>query len=477
MSRKNPLYRERWLCSLVFLWILGGVKPAAALTVSMHSYVKLVLAQSMEYKKIQAGKTAGLEPLFQAKAVLDWNLSSSWDFLQPVEAVKSIEPVSLFSSRLEKSFLTGTHINLQYSYLAGEFSTAKKLTDEKKHPFHLGIEQDLMRNIFGYEDRTAMAKAQAQVELNHIKLMEETEDLIIQSIDRFWQAYISQLKLKLKRSTKKDYQDLMKITRSKKHYSYTRPGEWNQILAELEKAKQDLILQKMDYEDQIKKLADLLNSPSRHSSITLTRPSSLPSAPPVLSTTTAKTSRAVQLLQKKFFIQQENLKTRKSQTWPALKLYAGYGFEGPSALKSFGPGIDKNYSYGLKFQYFIPSSGVRLKRTTIQEQAVEASRLDLEISKKDFHRLMNFTQKNLQALYQAVNMSKKIYKLRGKSYKQIRRAYLQGRLNVFELIAAKTSSQSSEVEHIMLLSQYYNALAVAYALRDELLDQYLLKNN
>ena len=474
---------------MAFLLWLPKLSAGTIPIFSMHSFVEAVLANSLEHKKIQASETAELMPLLEAKVLLDWQFSTDFSksYEEPFDLSLSEQNTSQFSSHLQKPFLTGTQLKLEYLYTGiDKFShpsavTATSFPDTATANLHLKIEQDLVQNIFGIEDRANMALARHQVDLAQTQLMEERENLIIQAINQFWQTYISQLSLKLKQLTKKDYESLVKITRSKKNYSYTRPGELNQILAELETARREALLQKTEHEDNLQQLFNLLNQ-TKYKTIQLKTPSSLPARPPVLSKKLKQTPRTVQLLQKRFAIQQEQSKIFKSKTWPTVKLFASYGLGGQAvnrndAFKNLLDQKNQQYSYGVKLHYLIPSSRIHSKRTAIREQALEASRLELEMTKKDFNRLMQFTENDLKSLYQAVKSSEKIYKLRNLSYKQIRKAYLQGRLDVFQLIQAKNNAQSSEIEHITLLSKYHQSLAYAYALRDELLNKYKTNTN
>lgn len=483
------LYKNFLLLLMAFLLWLPKLSAGAGPTFSMNSFVEAVLANSLEHKKIQASETAELMPLLEAKVLLDWQFSTDFSktYAEPFDFNVSEQNTSQFSSSLQKAFLTGTQLKLEYLYSgidkysnAGAVATAP-FPDIATANLNLRIEQDLVQNIFGTEDRAKMAIARHQVELAQTRLMEERESLIIQAINQFWQTYISQLSLKLKRDTQKDYKSLVKVTRSKKNYSYTRPGELNQILAELETASREALLQKTEYEDKLQQLLNLLNQ-KQYQTVRLQAPLVLPSRPPSLSKELKQTSRTVQLLQKRFFIQEEQSKIFKSKTWPKVKLFASYGLGGQAvnrddAFRNLLDQEHQQYAYGIKLQYLIPSSSIHRKRTAIREQALEASRLELEITKKDFNRLMQFTENDLKSLYQAVKSSEKIYKLRNLSYKQIRKAYLQGRLDVFQLIQAKKNAQGSEIEHVTLLSRYHQALAYAYALRDELLNKYTVTTN
>ena len=460
---------------------------AHCLTLSQESVVQTVLKHSLEYQKIQVSEKSHLQNLVEAEAFLDWRLFLQGNFNSREQNTLNFFENPLLKdqtvlSGVEKKFLTGTQFKIQYSHLQIEKSfnlEFKKISSSPSTTFRqqlvLEVEQDLLRNIFGYADRMKLNIAFTQAEKQKIKILEETEDLILQAIQQFWLTYISHLSLQLKISKKKDYTDLTRITREKHKYGYIRPGELSQIQAELERTKQELILQKTDYENQLKKLLNLLNSKTIDTVKFITN-NKLPS-PPVFNKNVSQTPRKVLLMEKNLFIQEQQLKIQKSNTWPTLKLFGSYGIGGydtdfSSAFEGLTERVNKNHAVGIKLSYNLPSTSTRRKRIAFSEQAVETSHLEMEITKKEFERLTDSTQKTLQSLYEAFKSSEKIHKLRTQSYKEIRKAFLQGRLNVFELISAKEFSLISEMQKANFKAQYYQALAYVQAVRDKLITLY-----
>ena len=310
--------------------------------------------------------------------------------------------------------------------------------------------------------KTAVAK----VEQKRIKLIEEKEDLILKATRQFWLAYISYLSFKLKLEKKKDYTDLVRITKRKKDYGYLKPGELSQIQAEWEQAKQELTLERWKYKDQTAKLFNLLNIPKPKNINFIINKN--PPAPPKLESSLPQTHRTVLLMKKNLLIKEQQLKLQKSRAYPTLKFFGSYGIGGydkdfSSSFEGLKNRNNRNHSFGVKFSYPLPSTKIRGNRISLSKQAVETSRLQLEITKKDFEILTNSTQKQLYALYTALKIAGKIHRLRTTAYKEIRKAFLQGRLSVFELISAKEFALLSEMEKGSLTAQYYQALIGAKA--------------
>ena len=457
------------------------------MNLSQDLVIQKILKDSLEYQKIQAHKKTIGKETAAAEAFLDWRFFLRADLSSQEQNTLSffenpLQERQRFLSGLEKRFSTGTRIKLQYSlfHFEREFSPEFKRISSApaatvQHKLGLEIEQDLLRNIFGHEDRLKLNIASYQAETQRIKLLEETEDLILRAIQQFWKTYISYLSLQLEISKEKDYRSLTQITKEKGKYGYLKPGELNQIRAEWEQAKQEVILQKLDYEDQLKKLFDLLNDqPIKN--IKFTIKNKIPSVP-IFGKNLSQTPRKVSLMQKHLLIQKQQLKLHQSTTWPALKFFGSYNIGGynedlSSSFSGLTEGENRDYSIGIKLSYPLPSTGTRRKRIAFSEQAVEASQLEVKITKKEFERLIFSTQANLYTLHKALKSAERVHRFRARSYKEIRKAFLQGRLGVFELISAKEFSLLSEIKKAQFTARYWQALAYAQAVRDELISAY-----
>jgi len=452
------------------------------LNLSQKSVIQKILDKSLEYKKIQASSNIPLQNLATQEAFLDWQLFSNLQFSSETQnTINFFENPSLknttFSTGVSKKFITGSLLLLQYSMVSLEREFTPEFKQISSSPansvnqqLELQIEQDLIRNIFGYEDKIKLNIASLKVNNHNLKLLEQTEDLILQAIQFFWTTYTHYTSLQLKQSKKQDYQELLKITKNKNKYGYTKPGELSQIQAEWERAKQEFILQKTEYEEHLSKLLRLLNYPIDSKVEFIIDKNILPPSLKKI----AKTPRTVSLAKKNLLIQKQQLKLEKSSAWPYLKLFGSYGIGGyntnfSSALDGLTNRENKNQTFGFKLTYPLPNTKVRKNKTAWKEQEVKAHELDLDITKKEFDRMIKYTEKKLQSLYDALQSAKKIQKLRDKSYKEIRKAYRQGRLSVFELISAKEFSLQSNLLKTQLKAEYHRSLSYAKAIRDQLI--------
>ena len=469
---------------------------------SFDSVIRKVINQSLEYKKIKASKMAQLSYIVQAEAPFDWQLFSTIRFHSREQNTLYIfENPSQESwdwlMGVEKKLSTGTQLKIKSSYLY----TDKTFSQEHKRLFtqnpssdqsrfirtpdttarnalSLEIEQDLLRNIFGYEDRYRLQIARENLNRSQIQLKEKVEDLIIRATKQFWNTYLSEFSLNLKKSEKQDYQELTRLARKKHIYGYLRPGELNQIQAELERTKQEVVLQELHYNDQLTRIVTLLEMGLQDlNKLKLQIDKDIP-PPPSFNKVLNKTPRRVELAQKNLLILEKELQIQKSQLLPTLKLFGSYGIDGydtgpSSAWENLKTGKNHNYYLGVKFRYSIPNTKIRRDRIFVSEQAVEAGRWELKIAQKEFDRSLLIAKKHLHTLYQVIKNSKKIRRLRTRSYNEIRKAYSQGQLSIFDLISARKSALQSEMKTISLMAQYYELLAYNHALTDTLIGLYM----
>ena len=444
-----------------------------------------VLNHSLRYQKVQAEEQASPKQQVEVMAFLDWQFFAQTHFNSQTQTPlqffeTSLEDKNQTITGIEKQFLTGTRFKGQYffTHLEKDFTPEfKKISSAPSSTFKQGIkleiEQDLWRNIFGYEDKIKIQIATAKTKALKIKLLEAKEDLILQALNQFWIAYISQVDLKLTKTKAQDYKTLFYLTKKKQALGYIKPGELTQIQAEWERAKQQMRWQKTDYENKTAKLLELIN---HQGLVKLTPPIEIP-PPSTHKTPWPQNPRAVMLRQQQLFIQEQELARQKSTTWPSLKLFGSYSISGyDTDLSSSFEGLkerrNQNHSVGVKFLYPFSSSSVRKKRIHFHEQALEASRHSLAISQKEFMLLQEQSQKNIITLYQNFKSTKKILKLRTQSYKAIRKAFLQGRLSVFDLIKARELSLLAEQEKNITKAKYYQALDYKKAEQDQLIPFY-----
>ena len=220
---------------------------AIALNISEEFAVQTALKNSLESKKIQSEQKSYNLVLSEAESFLDWQVFARFNFEETKQNTLNffenpLEKNQDFSFGLEKYFLTGTDIKFLYShlYLNREFNTEfTKISDSPTSVFRqkiaLKMEQDI--SLFGYADRRRWHIARLKAERQKLNLMEEKENLILKTVQQFWETYAQWLALQLQITKQKDYRNLLQVTKEKNKYGYIKPGELYQIQAEWGESK------------------------------------------------------------------------------------------------------------------------------------------------------------------------------------------------------------------------------------------------
>ena len=136
-----------------------------SLTLSQDIVIKRVLKNSLEYQKIQSYEKTSEKTISDVSAFLDWRFFLQTEFNSQEQNTLNffenpLQEQQTLTGGLEKRFLTGTQVKVRYSFLQfdREFNPEfKKISSSPantfRHKLGLEIEQDLLRNIFGYQDR------------------------------------------------------------------------------------------------------------------------------------------------------------------------------------------------------------------------------------------------------------------------------------------------------------------------------------
>ena len=81
----------------------------------------------------------------------------------------------------------------------------------------------------------------------------------------------------------------------------------------------------------------------------------------------------------------------------------------------------------------------------------------------------------IEIAHKNIERAKKANEYRKKTFKELRVSFNQGRTDTFQLIQAEKYLRESEVQKAMALSKYSLSLAGFLALRDELIEKYISK--
>ena len=179
-------------------------------------------------------------------------------------------------------------------------------------------------------------------------------------------------------------------------------------------------------------------------------------------------------MKKNQIAQQElNLKTHQAKLFPNLQFKSEAGFI-PGA-------IDKNklsfsskqsfYEFGLTFTWALYSKSFYEKRNQ-EKYLLEENKIDLAITKQEIKNKIHSLEQDILTAYKNVQRSKKSNTYQKQAFRELRKSFEQGRVDIFELIHTEHKLRESEIQKKAALSEYSLLLLQNQALRDQLVEAY-----
>ena len=388
---------------------------------------------------------------------LHWQIHS--DFNHPINQTYS---PGVFTSSLSRNFFSGTALTGEYTRFLGTE------TSFIPHHFTFSVKQSLMQNFLGLKDRRTYQKAKHEMELTQIQLQLETLKLITDALEAYWESYKSHVQMNLNYNTLKDYEKLLKVVERKQKLSFIRPGELSGMRAEAELSLRRWKESKVQYETLMQKLLSIIRPLQKPSvrdiqDIVFKIPDTL-SSPPRLSQENTDDSVKVKSLRKHLQVREKSLSISKLNLFPKIELRSSITLGSlfllnlksrSRALKDIPYNKKWNYYVGLHFSYPFSFKIPPWKVLTLNEKNFKAAKLALETGQEEQTRDRGILRESLKTIFQSLESAKKIRKLRKRAYQQIRKAWLQGRLTLFELVQAREAYLYSRLEVAGFLAEYH----------------------
>lgn len=458
--------------------------PAKEITLSQRTVAELVLKQgtktqevNLKYQQFRLGPA-------QALAAYDWRLSAESGF----EYDKSVALLTSFTQNnnkyeryktavsLQKPFTTGTLLGLELNRLSQKadydaFIANPPPSQQTLDSVGLTLEQSLLGNFFGASDRATVNAAELTYRANNVIRANELEDVVLQSIRLFWNAYVSQENFKEAVNSRDRYKKLVDAVKKKTSLGYSNPGDLPQVQAEFETREQKVKSTSNEYLANLENLLTLLNlDPATE--VKFEVPKQIPEVPKLTEKNTDEL-REVQSQKLKVQAAKETLTSVESAGYPVLnfvgKIYSTGVDEAPgNSYSELVSGTRPKYYAGLKFQF---SFGADLQNETIinrkMTKELEEARLSRQLLEAKDREIQ--AQRKVHATYAIALSAEKQKGFREKASQELNRSYTQGRTDISLLITALNNFFDSEVQYSRAVGEYAIALNEWAATRDELI--------
>ena len=465
---------------MIFLALLLFFDRASALTLSQDYVIKRVLSASPHIKKIRLkkkGATALLEG--QKHSLYEWNIVSGLQTGQkkpprtsPFEPLKQTDKALSFG--VEKKLPLGLSFKTLYTDSFSDRRNNDILRQVQapdsiyRESLSLELNMDLLRNILGREERTALhllsiGKSQAERQA-----LETAEELVLKAVGGYWSSYRAYIALEQMKEGLKTYRQLVREIRDKKKYQFLKPGEAPGVLAEYENLKQEVSVKEQIYKDELKALFVILKINPKQDFVSFDIEP--PEASPPFKPPEGQNIRSLQILQEQIRERELRVKQARTAFLPRVRLKGKAGLlAGGISLnrKELFSGDRRSYELSLNLLYN-PFSKRAVEKLKQEQYNLEESKTDLEILKKETENLiasLKERRQNARANFQRAGLAGKYQQ---QAFQELKISFSQGRADVFELIRAAAKLREAEIRKAGFLSEYYLLTARLAALSDRL---------
>lgn len=459
----------------IILFSILSAYSVSAKTWSLNQIILKTLENSRSIQIIQAQKSA--DKLIQAEALIPFDWQVGWNYTLPKTPTASNFNIKNFNSNfsLQKKWLYGLNVKTTYCHTTAEIPCGPLLPSAMGPPYSriisLSIEQNILRNIFGREDRLKFQSANYRYKSAKLTRTEDIKKLILETAEKFWNSYAFHIYVQQAKKKSRDYKELADLAQRKSKLGHAQPGEIPQILSQYERT----VKQQKEMETQLKNsMIDLQDFTQvkdskfrfqKHRTLTMPRFSPIKNIEQLNSIQAAQAhhSSMITLLsaQKYFYL-------------PYVKLHAGADFlsNKKTWFQTVRSAELKNYRIGVAFVYPLSHSLSRWKQFRYLRSKKLQHELEYENHKQTISNHLKISWNQLESAHISLKASGKILKLQKKALDEIRKSYIQGRTPIDALISAQDRNTEVEKENIQAQRNYNLSLLRYYSLRDELLSRY-----
>ena len=481
LDKRNQVFWLFLLCIFYPAFLSQAEKRQKNLSLSQKKVLKAVLKDSPFLQKIKLEKQKNLSRLLETEySFSHLRAFSSWTESQKKNPQLFVfeskkEELTNFNIGLEKSLpyglsLKSVYSDIQTSQLHSDFLNRFK-TPENIFRKKASLQLDLGL-LEGLTQHWTLKRTQIGKESNKWLYYEKMEELALQSAGQYWKAYLAWTTYQQSKEGLKIYRRLVRQIQNKKKYGFLKPGERPQILAEYERIQQEADKQKQNYEKEKQNLCLFLKKDPKEYQILFEEEPISP--PPSFPKKNIEEIRFLKMKQNQIFQQELSVKTHQAKLFPNLQFKTSTGF--------IPGGTDKNklsfsskqsfYEVGLTLTWALYSKSLYEKRDQ-EKYLLEENKIDLAITKQEIKNKIHSLEEDILIGYKNVQRAKKANTYQKQAFRELRKSFEQGRVDIFELIHTERKLRESEVQKKIALSEYALLLLQNQALRDQLVEAYL----
>jgi outer membrane protein TolC len=469
--------------SLFFLLFLS--LPAHAETVLSPQFViERITGESREARRIELQNQQAYTDLYNILGRYDVGLTSKFSYedsrIRYLSGGGNIrDENTIFTLGASKRTVTGTTIGVslnrthQDSILRSNQNFGGRTPNIFYDVTEISVSQDLLGNFLGSAERKEKRAAELGIESAGLGAAEGRENLVLETLRLYWNAYVAKLSLREAEFQKDKYAELVKEIEQKSRLSFVMPGDLPKARAEYGAQVRNIKGATYEYVRNVELLLAALRMQSADRDIRFDVKDELPEVPTIVMPV-VDGMRAVQVAQKDFesagLTQQavEAVNTLPQVRLTGLAGFTGLQPSGRAALSELGTRNFPRYAVALELNYKLFSDDYRGALNQARVNA-DLSFNSLEKQKEDLRQAISTAMEQVRFTYAAAVSAIDEEKQWDAAVKAQERTFRQGRVDFSQLIIDYNSYYRARAQKIRSVGDYHIALINYQAAVDELL--------
>jgi len=468
---------------LLFEFLISIQSHGAPTVLKIQDVIDMTLSQSLNYQDINLGYQKSELARFLTEANYDTSLTARVQNddskLETMGAISNDrDKTTSWLLGVSRKFSTGSTLGLDYSFVHRDSDLSAYAISVNASPiqyYHLttlSFKQELLNNSFGYRDRRSLLSADLQFQRAKFERDEATEELILQSIKIYLDAYFAQENLKQSLAAREKYNLLLKSIQQKNKMGFDDRSELTKTKAEVQNQERNVKSASLIYLNLIEKLYSILNVPLPEDVVVDVPeiiPAINPSSPPSVIEKLRK-SQSMDLLVQATDADHDAATNNEliSLNFFAQAAYSGLDKENSPALSEMNEHEKRKYTLGLELSMKWGGSSQKaekLSKYVAHEEALNAQKK----VRNELFEILDRTERNLKSRYVIATHAQETVKIWEEAMKSQERNHRFGRITTTELILDFTSYFRAKSSLSGAIADYQMSLYEYQAARDNLI--------
>jgi len=442
--------------------------------------VDQVLKKSFQVERITWDRQWAQTELELALGRFDFTLKGNLGY-----EYREAEALSAMNNPIDKTLTAGLSL-IKHSQFGGEFetgyrhlaqaSTLSPIVTNLRDPtqaldeVYLQWRQPLWANLFGISDRLDLGVAKRVASQAELKKQESTEELVLQSLRAYWDAYVAQTQMADALSARQIYKRLIATVERRGRFGLDRGGEYAQVMADYTEADNAVKSASYTYLAKLNALELLLQT--EFAEDLQFQPGELVPAVPKNPPAAKENLRAVQIERMERDSAEEKSRSTRLRQRPSVDLIArvsstGVDSRADAAYSEMISGNRPTYFVGVEFLTQLDSS---TRRAIEARDRIAFHRTDTswrEAGLKIDQDLKLF-ERRAEETFAVATGAIEMQKYRERTVKEQEGEYKTGRLPLRDLLQTYRMYLEAQAKKVRAIGDYHMALNELAALRDEL---------